>query len=311
MIVEVLFRNFYRNYAKLEVEDIDRREFAIQPFKGGMARHKAFRTLEELRRFVVEKTPRHLYHSTAYYQNPEGGEMESKGWLGADLVFDIDGDHLDTEACREEAISLRCLEDAKEEANKLLDVLTQELDLRPWKVVFSGNRGFHIHVRDREVVTLGQRERRELVSFLKAVGFDPQRFVKKVGRKKVVLYEEEPVGSLIRVRKGVENLADMRVEVDEVVTQDIHRLIRMPGSLNGKTGLVALPLDVRDLERDIDKIVERAVAFRKGHLKIKFKKPVRGVALFEKVEAREGDVRTLPAYLAIYLALQEFGEIHD
>ncbi|MFN7105078.1 MAG: DNA primase catalytic subunit PriS [Pyrobaculum sp.] len=311
MIVEIFFRNFYRNYAKLEIEDVERREFAIQPFKGGMTRHKAFRTLEELKRFVVEKTPRHLYHSTAYYQNPGGEDMEAKGWLGADLVFDIDGDHLDTEACRDEVISLRCLEDAKEEANKLVDVLTQELDLRPWKVVFSGNRGFHIHVRDREVATLGQRERRELVNFLKAVGFDPQQFVKKVGKKKAALYEEEPVGSLIRVRKGVENLADMRVEVDEVVTQDIHRLIRTPGSLNGKTGLVALPLDVRDLEKDVDKIVERAVAFRKGYLKIRFKKSIRGMALFERVEAGEGDVRSLPAHLAIYLELQGFGEIYD
>ena len=105
------------------------------------------------------------------------GLMERKGWLGADLVFDIDGDHLDTEACREsKVVSLACLEDAKEEANKLIDVLTEELGLKPTKVVFSGNRGFHVHVVDEEVLALGQKERRELVNYLKAVGFDPSKF---------------------------------------------------------------------------------------------------------------------------------------
>jgi DNA primase small subunit len=37
----------------------------------------------------------------------------------------------------------------------------------------------------------------------------------------------------------------LRTNIDTVVTTDIHRLIRMPGTLNGKTGLKAtmLPLD--------------------------------------------------------------------
>ncbi len=119
MIVEVFFRNFYRNYAKFDVDAVERREFAFQRFGGGMVRHNAFKTLEELRRFVTEKAPRHIYHSAAYYERPGEEDMERKGWLGADLIFDIDGDHLDTEACREgKLVSLRCLEDAKEECQQ-------------------------------------------------------------------------------------------------------------------------------------------------------------------------------------------------
>ena len=312
MIVEVFFRNYYRNYAKLEVDEVEKREFAFQPFAGGMVRHKAFKNLEELKRHLVEKTPRHIYYSTARYERPWEEDMERKGWLGADLVFDIDGDHLDTEACREsKVVSLACLEDAKEETNKLIDVLTEELGLKPTKVVFSGNRGFHVHVADEEVLALGQKERRELVNYLKAVGFDPSKFHMKVGRRKVVLYEEEAVGNLLRIRRGVEDPKALKVEVDEVVTQDVHRLIRAPGSLNGKTGLVALPLSVRDLEKEVAHIVERAIAFRKGNLRLRFEKSFQGTVLFEKVEAREGDVKTLPAYVAIYLELQEFGKIYD
>ncbi|MEM1597499.1 MAG: DNA primase catalytic subunit PriS [Pyrobaculum sp.] len=313
MIVEVFFRNFYRNYAKFEVDAVERREFAFQPFGDrGMVRHKAFKNLEELRRFIVEKTPRHVYYSSAYYERPGEEDMDNKGWAGADLVFDIDGDHLDTEACREsELVSLLCLEDAKEEANKLIDVLYEELGLRPAKVVFSGNRGFHIHVSGEEVAALGQKERRELVNYLKATGLDLAKFQVRVGRKKVVLYEEEVRGNLLRIRKGIDDPRALRVEVDEVVTQDVHRLIRLPGSINGKTGLVALPISVQDLGKDVGQIVDRAIAFRKGQLKFKFERALRGVVLFDKVEAEEGEVKTLPSHLAVYLELQGFGKIYD
>ncbi|ACB40605.1 DNA primase catalytic subunit PriS [Pyrobaculum neutrophilum] len=312
MIVEVFFRNYYRNYAKFDVDAVEKREFAFQPFGGGMVRHKAFKSVEELRRFAVEKTPRHMYHSSAYYERPDEGDMERKGWLGADLIFDIDGDHLDTEACREsKLVSIACLNDAREEANKLLDVLTRELGLKPRRIVFSGNRGFHVHVADEEVLALGARERRELVNYLKAAGFDPTRFAAKLGRRKVLLYEEEVEGNLLRIRQGVEDPRALKVEIDEVVTQDIHRLIRLPGSLNGKTGLAALPLTQQDLEKDAGEIVEKAVAFRKGNLKVRFTKDLRGPVLFDRIDAGEGDVKVLPAYLAIYLELQDFGKIYD
>ena len=312
MIVEVFFRNYYRNYARFDVDAVERREFAFQPFSGGMARHKAFKTLEELKKFVVEKTPRHIYYSSAYYERPGEEDMERKGWLGADLIFDIDGDHLDTEACREsKMVSLACLEDAKEEANKLIDVLERELGLRPRRGVFSGNRGFHVHVAEEEAQTLGAKERRELVNYLKATGFDPSRFEVRLGKRRIVLYEEEVGGNMLRVRQGVEDPRALRIEIDEVVTQDIHRLIRLPGSLNGKTGLIALPLTPQDLNKDVEAVVDKAVAFRKGNLKFRFEKDLGGSVLFEKVEARRGDVKVLPAYLAVYLELQEGGKIYD
>jgi DNA primase small subunit len=203
------------------------------------------------------------------------------------------------------------LEDAKEEANKLIDVLERELGLKPRRVVFSGNRGFHVHVSDEEALALGAKERRELVNYLKAAGFDPTRFEAKLGRRRVVVYEEEVAGNLLRIRQGVEDPRALKVEIDEVVTQDVHRLIRMPGSLNGKTGLVALPLTTQDLGKEVETIVDRAIAFRKGNLKVRFEEDFAGAALFEKVEARRGDVKVLPAYLAIYAELQGVGKIYD
>ncbi len=312
MIIEVFFRNFYRNSARLQVDNVETREFAFQTFRGGFVRHKSFKTVDELAKFLVEKTPKHLYHSSARYRNPSEEVMDNKGWLGADLVFDIDGDHLNTEACRGvEIITIKCLEDAREEANKLIDTLRQELALEPSRVAFSGHRGFHIYVSESEVLTLGQRERRELVNFLKAVGFEREHFVKRHGRRSVVIYEEEPTGSLLRIKKGVEDARYLRIEVDEVVTQDVHRLMRVPGSLNGKTGLVAVPLTVRDLDSGVEQILKRAVAFDKGYLKFLFHKPAKGEVLFEELEVARGSVKTLPTQVAVYLELQGYGKILD
>jgi DNA primase small subunit len=316
VIVEVLFRNFYRNRARLEVDAIERRELAFQLFSGAVIRHKAFRGIEELGKYVVERTPRHVYFSSAYYERPDESDMERKGWLGADLVFDIDGDHLETEACRGgELVTLECLDDARREALKLVDILEEELGVSPSRIAFSGHRGFHIYVSEREVLSLGQRERRELVNYLRAVGLDLSKFVVGPGRgsrkRGAPLYELEDAGNLKRLRRGLEDPRALRVEIDEKVTQDVHRLMRVPGSLNGKTGLVALPLSRGDLERGVESVVERAIAFRKGYLKLRLEKPLRAAVLFERVEAGRGDVRVLPAHVSVYLELQEYGKICD
>jgi DNA primase small subunit len=43
-------------------------------------------------------------------------------------------------------------------------------------------------------------------------------------------------------------IAQTRVAIDEPVTTDVHRLIRLPGSLNGKTGFLVKKLDVASLD---------------------------------------------------------------
>jgi len=55
-------------------------------------------------------------------------------------------------------------------------------------------------------------------------------------------------------------------KIDTVVTTDIHRLIRMNGSLHGKTGLKKLEFEPRELQ-DFDPFSE-AVAFKKGKVRV-------------------------------------------
>ncbi|HIH97013.1 MAG TPA: DNA primase catalytic subunit PriS, partial [Thermoplasmata archaeon] len=74
---------------------IDRREFGFALFEGWMLRHKSFKHGDELKQFLQNSVPSNAYCSCAYYEDPEA-DMNKKGWLGADLVFDIDADHIPT-----------------------------------------------------------------------------------------------------------------------------------------------------------------------------------------------------------------------
>ncbi len=304
-LIEALFRNYYRR-AQPDIPEIEKREIGLLTLDGVMVRHKSFKSLDDLKSLLVDKPPLGLYYSVALYERPDERDMEAKGWQGADLVFDIDGDHLDTPNCRGmELLNLKCLEDAKEEALKLLEALRNELGLEGVPV-YSGHRGFHVHVRSDEVRKLGAAERRRLVDFLVARNLDLTKFEVRLGRKLIKLYLEEPLGSLARIMRGLDD-GSYAVKIDEVVTADIHRLIRAPGSLNNKSGLIALPLSHSDLDKSAEDILERAIAFKKGQALVELEEPVEEV-LGVKIGRKEA---VLPLYIAIYLQLQGKAHIRE
>ncbi len=201
------FLNYYASGSR-SVEappTIREREFGFLSFGGrNMFRHISFDDVGQLRRYLVDYAPAHAYFSAAYYEAPRAA-MENKGWLGADLVFDIDADHFDLPCqrihdrwkCRtcgregtghppekcpgcekaafieESWLCGHCLEAAKHEAQKLLDILIQDFGFsqsEDLSVNFSGNRGYHVHVRSPTVKGLGQMERREVVDYIMGIG---------------------------------------------------------------------------------------------------------------------------------------------
>jgi len=87
-------------------------------------------------------------------------------------------------------------------------------------------------------------------------------------------------------------------EADEPVTTDIKRLIRVPGSLHGKTGLKVVELSI-DSFRNFEPL-EQAVAFGDGdvtvHLKEPFSMTMRGV----RHDLNAGR-NTVPEHLAVFL----------
>lgn len=203
------FAEFYEeNGANIEAPaSIEKREFGFQIFKGNvMVRHKGFATVEDLRSFVKKTVPSHAYYSTAYYEMPEE-KMENKEWLGADLYFDIDADHVpakcgkvhDTWTCKKcgftgkgtapeacPACSERsfeeetwpcdiCLESTKLETMKLVDILSKDFGFSPSEVnaFFSGRRGYHVQVENEAIRELDSVARKEMVDYITGVGLEP------------------------------------------------------------------------------------------------------------------------------------------
>lgn len=143
-----------------------------------MRRHKSFLSRGEIADWVRSMVPRHIYHSAAYYQRPGAPTMKEKLWQGADLIFDLDADHL-----RKAPKSYGdMLELVKKETLKLLGFLTADFGFaeNSLSVVFSGGRGYHIHVRDPRILNLGSDERREVVDYLTGRGLDIERLRYKV-----------------------------------------------------------------------------------------------------------------------------------
>lgn len=146
----------------------------------GMRRHLSFSSPEEVHTYLKTMTPAHVYYSTAYYARPGAGQMSDKGWLGADLIFDLDADHIvrgpyDVMLAR-----------VKEELFKLIDMLTSELGFseRDLRINFSGGRGYHIHVPTLAVRSWDSAERRELVNYVSGTGLSAESMLAGPARDK-------------------------------------------------------------------------------------------------------------------------------
>jgi DNA primase small subunit len=170
------FARYYRAHPPPPPPRFSRREFAAFPFSAQsfMRRHASFRSAEEFHRFLADEAPRHVYYSSAYYRQPDHTAMSEKGWLGADLIFDLDADHLRHAEALDYPAQLALV---KERFLQLLDeFLFGDFGIDPEQttLVFSGGRGYHVHVRDPRYLELTSAERRELVEYILGVGVEPR-----------------------------------------------------------------------------------------------------------------------------------------
>lgn len=194
---------------------VSQREFAFLLLKERvMMRHNGFASAKGLKLFLTKTVPSDIYHSCAYYENPKA-EMAKKGWLGADLVFDIDADHIPTgcdkihdewtcgkcgftgkgltpeycPTCEGQKFDTKtwpcdiCLGSAKAETVKLVDMLEKDLGFSREEihVFFSGHRGYHVHVETEAVRMLDATARKEIVDYVSGLGL--AALAEKVKRK--------------------------------------------------------------------------------------------------------------------------------
>ena len=153
---------------KFIVETLENREFGFDHTgEGPSDRKNVFMDVRDLEDYVKATAPYAMFSSVALYENPR--EME--GWLGAELVFDIDAKDLPLRRCQNlhehGKVCPICLEDAKELARDTLIVLKEDFGFEDVHVIYSG-RGYHIRVLDDWAMELDGKAREKVLSYISA-----------------------------------------------------------------------------------------------------------------------------------------------
>ena len=200
--VKSLISKYYAGTSDIAPKEIGHREFGFGDFERKISfRHFSFQTWPRLREYLVGNAPPFVSVSTAYYDRPDGRPMESKGWRGAELVFDLDASDLKLNCASEHGrswVCSDCLASVKSETIKLVeDFLMPDFGFSEGSISinFSGNRGYHVHVNDPEVFKIDSVARTAIADYIKATGIDMRFFFPAMGTRGARLDGPKPTDS--------------------------------------------------------------------------------------------------------------------
>jgi DNA primase small subunit len=177
--LEALLKEYYEKRISSipEPQALERREFGFGFLDGNFTRHLAFSSSEDYFRFLQNKHPKDVYYSTALYQVPKE-EMHKKGWLGAELVFDLDAEQVlrtGDDNIKNGWITIESYEEIKRRFFSLIeDFIESDFGLSEgeYSLGFSGGRGYHLRITRADYMSLDQRARREVTEYV-VLGFRP------------------------------------------------------------------------------------------------------------------------------------------
>ena len=325
--------------------------------------------------FLHQRAPMHAYYSTAYYQHPDAPRMNEKEWMGAELIFDLDADHLPN---AEKIPYEKQLELVKIEFIKLVDdFLMNDFGFpeESMELYFSGGRGYHCHVKHPSVYPLTSGDRREIVDYITGRDLNESLVFheESTGRAQIkgktvstgkrlkmpkpdepgwrgrisqglidilndIVQSENPLQKLKQygvsdytAQKLLQDLSISRIErikqgnldqsttirrfflnnalrkkavsfaageTDEPVTCDVKRLIRLPGSLHGKTGFKVSKVTLDELEK-FDPLTD-TIVFDDSNVIVNIEKNTTVSLNNQQFELSEG-ITQIPKYLAVFL----------
>ncbi len=216
-------------------DDLYSREFGYIPFGGGMVRHLSFRSGGEAVAEILKQSPSSVYCSNARYESPTAA-IEEKGFLGAELIFDIDATDIPTpckrghdlwycERCRSSGKLPRppkcpkcdgpaaefhgtcevCLAAAKDHTLRVVNFLTDDFGVarEAVRLYFSGNRGYHLHVSDERFYPLDQLARAEVADYVRGASLPLSQTIASTLRRRPVGAEHQGEGWTKRITRYV------------------------------------------------------------------------------------------------------------
>lgn len=368
------FGDHYRRQEIQPPPEANEREWSYVPWTTGpgetYVRHNSLLDIGNLDDFLARERPKHVYFSAGRYDNPGAKTMQEKGWRRSDLIFDLDADHLPSTTADDSYAEM--LAACKDALFRLLDFLETDFGFEQLEIVFSGSRGYHVHVRDDGIQQLDRDARREIVDYVRGIGLEFDSLVEEetvggtVGRETPAdnlylpteggwggriherlystmaeirdLDEEEALTRLqefdgvgkgkataaynlaqnrfVEIERGNlsahavfkqlaeefagEVVSEQNAPIDEPVSTDTNRLIRLPGSLHGGSGLCVQRIDREELE-EFDPLVAAVPETFRGHeisVEITDGGPVELGG--DSFTLQEG-VDTVPEYLGVFL----------
>jgi DNA primase small subunit len=269
-LLKSAFREYYFKHSKLlqAPEKMEQREFGFMHFGSGMIRHEKQLIAADLifdidgkdLELPCEKS--HTYLICSECKNVTSSQIDSH------CEFCKSGKLVKTSIpC------INCTSALKKEVKRLINILTGDLGLADSSIFiyFSGNNGYHIHVLDPSLSTLDSHARSDLAGYVMGRGFVPESLgVRKAQNSFSIKFPKSGTGYGWRKRisdklkidspsstklsaivtqnggyDGFKKYLDstsmsLGVRIDPQVTTDIHRVFRMPGTLNSKSGLTKL-----------------------------------------------------------------------
>lgn len=220
-----------------------------------------------------------------------------------------------------------CISAAKNEVKKLLNALQEDLGIQKEniEIYFSGNEGFHIYVYNSQYQRLGSRERADLTDYLMFRGAIPETFgFKRFAPQKSFLVDFDEKGWHGKVAKTlfgskskrpkiikkiisegyssfqnqIQNLSlEIGIKIDPGVTMDVHRIFRLPGSLNSKSGLSKIHC------KDIEKFnpYTDACFLDEEPIQVQANSPIQFTLKGKKFGPFDKEKISVPKYCAIYM----------
>jgi DNA primase small subunit len=232
----------------------------------------------------------------------------------------------------------KCNYALKKEVKHLIEMLMYDLGImeKSIQVYFSGNNGYHIHISDNEFHSLDSQARSDIVGYLmgndmmtESIGVRKaldgflikfpksgmlygwrKRIAEKLGIDQSSIVKLSNIvqqkggysgfkTELVKVTKGV------GVRIDPQVTMDIHRVFRMAGSLNSKSGLTKMRCN--DME-SFDPLND-ACFLADREVNVDIKAPVKLKLKGQSFNISKQTAR-LPVYAAVYLICKGLAEVN-
>ncbi len=248
VFVTNLIREYYKGAKAIGPDRLNSREFGAGTFERKIAyRHMYFPNEGEFKKFLVERAPPYVSYSAAYYKRPDARPMENKGWLGSELVFDLDVTDMDL-PCQmvhdRGWVCESCLEGVKEETIKLVEgFLIPDFGFseKEFEINFSGNRGYHVHVKKESVLQLDSDARKGISDYISGSGLEVESLFPTICQRGAKLIGPKISDKGWRGKIARNMITNLNLGIDHLMSMGIERKIAK--NLYDKRALVEMGIN--------------------------------------------------------------------